>query len=214
MDAEKIICLKNIFFGFKANNIFIRNFDLELLKNEKLGLIGHTGSGKTTILHIIMGLLKPIQGEVIIFEKKRKTEDDFLEVRQKIGLLFQNSDEQLFCPSVIEDIAFGPLNLHYNNREYVKRKVNEIIKKFDLEELKNRYVTDLSYGEKKIVALAGIFAMEPEVLLLDEPTNGLDKEHTKKIIELIKKEVKTCIIVSHNQEFINELCNRKIVLNN
>ena len=174
------IILENVSFSYDSYSVLTEiNFELRL--GEKVGLIGPNGAGKTTLLYIIMGFLKPTSGKVFIFGKERKKEKDFLEVRQKLGLLFQDSDSQLFCPTVKEDIAFGPLNLGKDRNE-VKEIVKSIAKIFNIEHLLERPVYKLSAGEKKIVALATVFAMNPICYLLDEPSSGLDEETKEKLI--------------------------------
>ncbi|HDD43717.1 MAG TPA: ABC transporter ATP-binding protein, partial [Candidatus Desulfofervidus auxilii] len=193
---EKILIkLENISFRYNSFSV-LENISFELKFGEKVGLIGPNGSGKTTLLYIIMGFLKPVSGKVFIFGKERKKNKDFLEVRQKLGLLFQDSDSQLFCPTVKEDIAFGPLNLG-KKREEVKEIVKKIARIFNIEHLLDRPIYKLSEGEKKIVALATVFAMDPVCYLLDEPSSGLDENTRNKLIEFLKNHVKTCLIVSH-----------------
>ena len=188
---EKILIkLENISFRYNSFSV-LENISFELKFGEKVGLIGPNGSGKTTLLYIIMGFLKPVSGKVFIFGKERKKNKDFLEVRQKLGLLFQDSDSQLFCPTVKEDIAFGPLNLGKKRGE-VKEIVKKIARIFNIEHLLNRPIYKLSEGEKKIVALATVFAMDPICYLLDEPSSGLDENTRNKLIEFLKNHVKTC----------------------
>ena len=210
---EKILIkLENISFRYNSFSV-LENISFELKFGEKAGLIGPNGSGKTTLLYIIMGFLKPVSGKVFIFGKERKKNKDFLEVRQKLGLLFQDSDSQLFCPTVKEDIAFGPLNLG-KKREEVKEIVKKIARIFNIEHLLDRPIYKLSEGEKKIVALATVFAMDPVCYLLDEPSSGLDENTRNKLIEFLKNHVKTCLIVSHDREFLKEIVENIYLLKN
>ena len=210
---EKILIkLENISFRYNSFSV-LENISFELKFGEKVGLIGPNGSGKTTLLYIIMGFLKPVSGKVFIFGKERKKNKDFLEVRQKLGLLFQDSDSQLFCPTVKEDIAFGPLNLG-KKREEVKEIVKKIARIFNIEHLLDRPIYKLSEGEKKIVALATVFAMDPICYLLDEPSSGLDENTRNKLIEFLKNHVKTCLIVSHDREFLKEIVENIYLLKN
>ncbi len=210
---EKILIkLENISFRYNSFSV-LENISFELKFGEKVGLIGPNGSGKTTLLYIIMGFLKPVSGKVFIFGKERKKNKDFLEVRQKLGLLFQDSDSQLFCPTVKEDIAFGPLNLGKKRGE-VKEIVKKIARIFNIEHLLNRPIYKLSEGEKKIVALATVFAMDPICYLLDEPSSGLDENTRNKLIEFLKNHVKTCLIVSHDREFLKEIVENIYLLKN
>uniref|UniRef100_A0A7V5K4D9 ABC transporter ATP-binding protein n=1 Tax=Thermodesulfobacterium geofontis TaxID=1295609 RepID=A0A7V5K4D9_9BACT len=207
---KSIITLENISFSYDSYSV-LTDINFELRLGEKVGLIGPNGAGKTTLLYIIMGFLKPNSGSVFIFGKERKGEKDFLEVRQKLGLLFQDSDSQLFCPTVKEDIAFGPLNLGRDRNE-VKEIVKDIAKLFNIEHLLERPVYKLSTGEKKIIALATVFAMNPICYLLDEPSSGLDEETKEKLIYFLKNHVKTCLIVSHDQTFLKETVDKIYLL--
>lgn len=201
-----LIKLVNITFGYNEKPI-IRKLNLELLEGERIGLIGPNGSGKTTLLYIIMGLIKPQEGKVEIFGKLRKSEKDFIEVRQKIGLLFQDSDSQLFCPTVKEDIAFGPLNLG-KKREEVLILVEEICKFLGIKHLLDRPIYKLSGGEKRLVALATVMAMQPVCYLLDEPSTGLDEETKGKVINFLKSHAHTYLVVSHDKEFLKEVADK------
>jgi len=209
---KTLIKLENISFGYNSFSV-LENINFELKSGEKVGLIGPNGSGKTTLLYITMGFLKPVSGKIFIFGKERKRDKDFLEVRQKLGLLFQDSDSQLFCPTVKEDIAFGPLNLG-KKREEVREIVRKIARIFNIEHLLSRPVYKLSGGEKKIVALATVFAMNPVCYLLDEPSSGLDEDTKNKLIEFLKNHVKTCLIVSHDRKFLKETVNKIYILKN
>ncbi len=209
---EPIIKLKNITFSYPERGIIFDDLNLEIYKGDRIGIKGANGSGKTTLLYIICGLLKPQKGEVIIFGKKTEKESDFYEVRKKIGLLFQDSDDQLFSPTVEEDIAFGPLNLRMEKGK-VRNVVEKTIKELGIEHLRNRFSSTLSYGEKRLVAIATIFSMEPEILLLDEPTTGLDEETTERIKKiLLSYDHLTLFIVSHEFSFIKEICNKIYLL--
>ena len=205
-----VILLKNLYFGYNSYPV-LENVSFKLTFGEKIGLIGPNGAGKTTLLYLIMGFLKPVSGKIFILGKERKKEEDFIEVRQKIGLLFQDSDSQLFCPTVKEDIAFGPLNLG-KKREEVKEIVKNIAKMFDIEHLLERPIYKLSGGEKKIVSLATVFAMNPVCYLLDEPSSGLDEKTRDKLIDFLQNYVDTCLIVSHDKEFLKKTVDKIYIL--
>lgn len=206
------IKLENISFSYNSYPV-LENISFELNLGEKVGLIGPNGSGKTTLLFLIMGFLKPLSGKIFVLGKERKKEKDFLEVRQKVGLLFQDSDSQLFCPTVKEDIAFGPLNLGKDRKE-VREIVEKIASLFNIKHLLERPIYKLSGGEKRIVALATVFAMDPICYLLDEPSSGLDEETKRKLINFLNDHVKTCLIVSHDKEFLKETVDKIYILKN
>ncbi|NPA40251.1 MAG: ABC transporter ATP-binding protein [Thermodesulfobacteria bacterium] len=208
--VQELISLKNIHFGYNQTKVF-ENLNFTLKKGEKVALIGPNGAGKTTLLYLIMGFLKPSQGDIIIFGKPRKKDKDFIEVRQRIGLLFQDSDSQLFCPTVKEDIAFGPLNQGKSRKEVLKI-VKEIAELFNITHLLDRPIYKLSGGEKRMVALAGVFAMNPECYLLDEPSTGLDQKTTEKLVWFLKKNVETFLVVSHDIEFLKKIAHRFYLL--
>ncbi|ACI21869.1 MULTISPECIES: energy-coupling factor ABC transporter ATP-binding protein [Thermodesulfovibrio] len=205
-----IIKLRNISFSYDRR-IVLNSLNLDVYEGDKIGLIGPNGSGKTTLLHIIMGLLKPQSGTIEIFGKIRNKEKDFIEVRQKIGFLFQDSDSQLFCPTVKEDIAFGPLNLGKTKKEAMEI-VRDTCNILGLKDFEDRVTFKLSGGEKKLVALATIIAMKPICYLLDEPSSGLDENTTEKLLSYLKHNTKTYLIVSHDRDFITKATDKVYTL--
>ncbi|HQA03382.1 MAG TPA: ABC transporter ATP-binding protein [Thermodesulfovibrio thiophilus] len=207
---KPIIKLRNISFHYDSIEV-LKNLNLEVYEGDRIGLIGPNGSGKTTLLYIIMGLLKPTSGTVEIFGKPRHTEKDFIEIRQNIGLLFQDSDSQLFCPTVKEDIAFGPLNLG-KTREEAFKIVNETCELLGLKGFEDRITYKLSGGEKKLVAFATVMAMNPICYLLDEPSSGLDEETTERLLNYLRNNAQTYLLVSHDKDFINKATDKIFVL--
>ena len=196
-----LINLKHISFSYPSGKPVLENLCFQLHDGEKVGLIGPNGSGKTTLFHIIMGLMKPNSGNIEIFGREIKEENDFRSVRQKIGLLFQDADDQLFSPTVLEDVAFGPLNQGKSVKE-AKDIAGQTLSSLGLEGFENRITHKLSGGEKKLVSLATVLAMKPKVLLLDEPTTGLDTETTERIINILNEIDISYIFISHNIDFI------------
>lgn len=197
-----IIELNEVTFGYSPRAAVFHRLSFTMRKGDKIGLVGANGTGKTTLFHLIMGLHKPFSGDVQIFGKRRNAEIDFREVRERIGLLFQDADDQLFCPSVAEDIAFGPLNLRKTHEE-TQRIVQETLAIVGLRGYGNRVPYRLSAGEKKLVALATVLAMKPEVLLLDEPTSGLDEGKTDMIVDFLKKNNQlSYFIISHDRHLL------------
>ena len=154
-----------------------------------------------------MGLLRPTSGRIEIFGKEVRDEKDFHPVRQKIGLLFQDADDQLFSPTVLEDVAFGPLNQGKSVKE-AKDIARKTLASLGLEGFENRVTYRLSGGEKKLVSLATVLAMNPRVLLLDEPTTGLDSDTTERIINILKNIDISYIFISHNLDFISQTTDR------
>lgn len=186
----------------------LKNINLHIDKGARVGLIGLNGSGKTTLMKSIVGIVKPSSGSLRVadIEVKKKT---LKAVRQKVGYIFQDADDQLFMPTVYEDIAFGLKGL---SPEAIEQKVMAQIAFFNLEALKDRPPFLLSGGEKKRVSIAGIMVMNPDLILLDEPTEGLDVRSKKKVIEMIKAMDQTLLICSHDYELIKVLCDEVVVL--
>ncbi len=204
LNRKPLLELSNICFSYESGRKIINNLDFSLLEKEKVGIIGSTGCGKSTLLYLMMGLLTVSKGEISIFGKLMKGEKDFASVRTQIGFLFQNSDDQLFSPTVIDDIAFGPLNQGKTYDE-AKNIAHELLEKLDIVGLKHRITHRLSGGEKKLVALATALAMEPKFLLLDEPLTGLDPYAKRKIIKLIGDLSLPMIIISHDWDFLEQV---------
>lgn len=201
-----MIRLKNVGFSYGDKQI-LKGLNLEIDVADRCGLFGTNGCGKTTLCHIIMGLLIAQSGSVEIFGKQMKSESDFAGIRGRIGFLFQDSDDQLFCPTVIEDVAFGPLNLGYTP-EQAKKIVRRTLKSLRLEGFEDRVTYKLSGGEKRLVSLATVLAMEPEFLILDEPTNGLDETTTERLTEILTQSSLGYMIISHDREFMEKTTNR------
>lgn len=199
-----MIELKDISFKYPNGRKVFENLNFHIHKGERIGIIGPNGSGKTTLLHLIVGLIKPSGGEILMFGKLRKVEKDFHDVRKRVGLLFQDPEDQLFCPTVAEDVAFGPLNLRIPKDE-VHRIVKQTLGELGLAGFEDRITYNLSGGEKKLVSLATLFSMNPEALLLDEPTAGLDEEATKKIEDILLHKAHTYIVVSHQREVLEKI---------
>lgn len=185
--------------------------DLTLHAGERLALVGANGAGKTTLLRTLIGLEKAQAGDVIAFGTACRRESDFRPVRARAGFLFQDADDQLFCPTVIDDVAFGPLNLGLSLRDATAR-AQAVLAQLHLSALATRVTHRLSGGEKRLVALAGVLAMEPEVLLLDEPTNALDEAHYRRLLDILAGLPQAMIIVSHDRWFLNRLSSRVVAL--
>jgi cobalt/nickel transport system ATP-binding protein len=206
-----LISLRGVCFGYDADHPVLRGVDLQLADGERIGLTGSNGSGKTTLLHLIVGLLKPTAGEVEAFGKVRRREADFVEVRQRAGLLFQDPEDQLFCPTVAEDVAFGPLNLGMP-RDEVEERVVRTLDELGLAGYEERITYKLSGGEMRLVSLAAVLAMEPDALLLDEPTDGLDDEHTERLLAILDALPQAAIIASHDRDLLRATTSREVHL--
>jgi cobalt/nickel transport system ATP-binding protein len=208
---HNFVCLEGVSFSYPPNRIVLSDCDLLLNRSERIGLTGSNGSGKSTLLGLIVGLLRPTAGRVEIFGKVRSRENDFHEVRQRVGLLFQDSENQLFCPTVAEDVAFGPLNLG-KPREEVRCIVAETLDALGLGGYEDRITYKLSGGEKRLVALATVLAMEPEVLLLDEPTSGLDDDAVKRLMGVLSRLPHAMVIATHDERLLGHLATKRLKL--
>lgn len=208
--SDPLVTLERVTFRYGERTV-LDQCDLAISPAERIGLVGANGSGKTTLLGLIVGLRRPALGRVIVFGKPREREADFRAVRGRVGLLFQDSDDQLFCPTVAEDVAFGPFNLGKSRRE-VEEIVARTLAELGLEGYAHRVTYKLSGGEKRLVALATVLAMEPEVLLLDEPTAGLDETAAERVTGILAGLPHAMLIVSHDHPFLARIAGRTLCL--
>jgi energy-coupling factor transport system ATP-binding protein len=217
-----IIQIKELNFVYNPGTPFekkaLDDINLTIEEGEFIGLIGHTGSGKSTLVQHLNGLIKPTSGEIIIDGESLSDKNTKMRsIRQKVGLVFQYPEHQLFEETIYKDIAFGPKNLGLSQEEVDERvRYAMDLVGLDFEELKERSPFELSGGQKRRVAIAGVVAMKPKVLVLDEPTAGLDPKGRDDILEeirnLYEKENITIILVSHSMEDIARLVNRIFVM--
>lgn len=206
MTTAPLIELQQVSFSYaNSRHDLLDQVDVLLENGQKVGLIGPNGSGKTTLLHLIMGLHLPTGGRLLFKGTELSTKEDFQELRKSVGLVFQDADDQLFSPTVIEDVAFGPLNLGYSAEEALEIS-RMTLADLGLLELSDRVTHQLSGGEKKLVSLATILSMQPEAMLLDEPTNNLDPETRARLITIVNHLDIACMIVSHDWDFLAETC--------
>jgi len=207
---NEILKISNLFFQYPCGRKVLENLNETIFSGERVGIVGPNGAGKTTLFLAIAGIKKPGRGEIILFNKAVKKG----EFRPELGMVFQNQDDQLFCPSVFEDIAFGPKNMGLSD-EKVEEKVNKSLEILGIKSLETRPPHQLSGGEKRLVALAGVLAMEPRLVIYDEPTSNLDLRYRRKFINFLKEtQQDAMLIASHDLEFILETCNRVIILDN
>jgi len=202
--------LRRVHFGFAGREV-LRGVDFALYPGERVALIGPNGAGKTTLLHLIVGLRRPRAGQILIFGEERRVEADFVPVRPRVGLMFQDSDDQLFCPTVLEDVAFGPLNLGRSPAE-ARADAERTLEVLGLGGFAERITHRLSSGEKRLVALATVLAMRPDVLLLDEPTNGLDEGSQGRLLKHLEGLEQAMLIVSHDRRLLAGITTRAVSL--
>ncbi|WP_426415082.1 energy-coupling factor ABC transporter ATP-binding protein [Aestuariirhabdus sp. LZHN29] len=208
--SDALVRLHDVSFGY-GNRAVLERVNLEVRATERVALVGDNGAGKTSLLQLIVGLHQPSGGEITAFGRSRRSESDFREVRANAGLLFQDSDDQLFCPTVLEDVAFGPLNLGRSEAE-AAMMAERTLAQLGLEKLSDRITHKLSGGEKRMVALAGVLAMEPQLLLMDEPTNGLDAKAEQRLLEHLEQLPLAMLFVSHDRRVVERLATRAVML--
>jgi len=204
MGHDTLIQLRNVSFSYRPGKPVLNGLSLTLKQSDRIGLVGGNGAGKTTLLHLIVGLLKPDTGEIRAFGLARRTENDFHDVRGRVGLLFQDPEDQLFCPTVREDIAFGPLNLG-KSHDQAMAVVSDTLEQLGLTGYEDRVTHRLSFGEKRLISIAGVLAMRPELLLLDEPTASLDEKWRERVTETLNRLNTPMLVVSHDLDFLRRL---------
>jgi len=214
--SEVHLSTKNLSYTYPDGTHALKNINMEIYKGQKVAIMGPNGAGKSTLFSHFNGLTEPTSGHIEIDGKAIKYDrDTLLEVRQKVGIVFQDPNDQLFAPTVKEDVAFGPMNLGLDYEE-VERHVDEALTMVGMEQYKDKTPHHLSGGQQKRVAIAGIIAMRPEIMILDEPTAGLDPEGVEKVLNILdnlNNEGMSIVISSHDIEMVNEFAEKIFVLN-
>jgi len=213
--SQNAVELKNVRYVYPDGLIALDDVNLEIKKREKVAIIGPNGAGKSTLLMNMVGIIKPSQGEINILGTALNDKNIY-EIRRKVGLTFQNPDDQLFCSTVFEDVAFGPTTQGLTEEE-VTLRTKEALKQVGLEGYENRQPHHLSEGEKKKVAIATVLSMHPRVLIIDEPTANLDPKSREELIELInnlsREQEFTLIVATHDVEAVSQISDRIFILN-
>ncbi len=204
------ISVQDVRFAFPGGGPVLDGVSFEIGHGESVAVVGANGAGKTTLLKHLNGILLPERGHVAVGDVKVGP-GTLAHVRQAVGTVFQDPDDQLFMPSVFEDVAFGPLNFGMEAQDCASR-VQSCLEEVGAWHLRERAPHQLSGGEKRRVAIAAVLAMSPGILLLDEPSTGLDPKGRRQIIELLKGFSHSKIIVSHDLELVRDLCPRTIIL--
>ena len=208
---DGLIRLEAIRFSYADARPVLDGAALSVGPGERVGLLGANGSGKTTLLHLIVGLIRPQGGEIRAFGRPRRTEADFVEVRRHAGLLFQDPEDQLFCPTVLEDVTFGPMNLGAGGDE-AAAIAGEVLASLGLGGYEQRVTYRLSGGEKRLVSLAAVLAMRPQLLLLDEPTANLDARATRRLVDALDERDEAMLLVTHDLHTLRRLAGRTVLL--
>lgn len=208
--SHHIVKFENVVYKYPDGTPALKGVSFLITHGESVGIVGANGSGKTTLLMHLNGYLLPSSGTInigdIVLNKKTRQE-----VRKKVGLVFQNPDDQLFMPTVFEDVAFGPINLGYDEKT-VEEKVKNALKIVNCLDLINKPSHHLSGGQKRSIAIATVISMDPDILAMDEPSSNLDPKSRRALINLLKSFHHTRIIASHDLDLILDVCERCIVI--
>lgn len=205
-----MIRFQNVSFEYEHGTRVIDNMSFTIGDGEAVGLIGANGAGKSTIMKLLLGLVSG-EGKILV-DDIEVSSSNLGKVREKLGFVLQNSDNQMFMPTVYEDMMFAPLN-YMVSREDAEKRVDEVLDRLGLQYLKHKYNHKISGGEKRMAAIATILAMEPEAILMDEPTSALDPYNRRVVINTIRDLSQTKIITSHDLDMIMDTCDRVILIN-
>ena len=204
-----MIEFKNVSFSYEKEHPVLKNMSFSIEKGEAVGLIGANGAGKSSMLKVLLGLL-PHEGEILVNDIPL-CKQNLAQIRRVLGFVLQNSDNQMFMPTVYDDMMFGLLN-YGMNKEDAERRVDAVLEQLGLTQLKNKYNHKISGGEKRMAAIATVLAMEPEVIIMDEPSVSLDPYNRRAVINVINSLTQTKIIASHDLDMIMETCRRVILI--
>jgi cobalt/nickel transport system ATP-binding protein len=200
----------HVCFSYPDGHRALDNISFKIIHGEAVGIVGANGAGKSTLLNLLLGIDMPSSGEINVGDIPM-TKKTLPLIRQRMGLVFQNPDDQLFMNRVYDDVAFGPRSMKLEENE-VERRVKAAMETTDIWQLKDKAPYKLSGGEKKRAAIAAVLSMEPDILVMDEPTAELDPRGRRRIINLLNGFTHTRIITSHDMDLIWDLCQRTIVL--
>ena len=212
---ESHLSVKNLSYTYPDGTRALKNVNMEIFKGEKVAIMGPNGAGKSTLFSHFNGLTEPTSGYLELDGKKMEYDKKtLLEIRQKVGIVFQDPNDQLFAPTVKEDVAFGPMNLGLDYEE-VEKRVDEALELVGMKKFRDKTPHHLSGGQQKRVAIAGIIAMRPEIMILDEPTAGLDPQGVDQVLAILNnlnKEGMSIVISSHDIEMVNGFAEKIFVL--
>ena len=211
--SDSIVEVKDVYFSYPSGVKAILGVTLNICKGERVALLGPNGSGKSTLILLMAGLLAPQKGAISVFGENVASKE-FPKQRRRIGVVFQDPDDQLFTQSVIEDIEYGPKNLGLSETE-IKQRSDEVLKIIGINHLKDRPPHRLSFGEKKKASLATALVLKPELLILDEPTANLDLISRRGLIEMLNelnKDGATVLVSTHDVEALPELADKVVVI--
>ncbi|NBR94494.1 MAG: ABC transporter ATP-binding protein [Actinobacteria bacterium] len=213
MTLPPSLLISNLAFAYPDGNQALYGVNLRVEKGERIALLGPNGAGKTTLVMHMNGIHSAVQGEVHIAGEKVDTtnKESLQRIRSRVGIVFQDPDDQLFMPTVAEDIAFGPYNMGKRGAE-LDAIVDEALSLVGMSEFKDRPPHHLSFGQRRRVAVATVLAMKPEILVMDEPSSNLDPASRRELAEIIRSLDVTVVMVTHDLPYAYELCERSVIL--
>jgi cobalt/nickel transport system ATP-binding protein len=206
------VVIRNLRFTYPEGHTAIHNVSLTVARGETVAIIGPNGAGKSTLLHHIIGLLRQESGTIRVAGYDVVPEQ-YQAVRRRVGYVFQDPDDQLFSPSLAEDVAFGPMYLGISDEE-IGDRVDRALQAVGLESLGDRAPHRLSEGEKRLAALATVLSYDPDIFVLDEPTANLDPKNRRRLLELLRNAGRTLLVATHDLDLAWELCERSVLLRN
>ena len=209
MNNDTIINIRDLTYAYPDGTTALDGITMSIGRGESVGLVGPNGAGKTTLLLHLNGILSG-KGSLLI-QDSEVTRENLPEIRSMVGIVFQDPDDQLFMPTVFDDVAFGPINMGLGEKD-VRQRVREALELVELPDAKERFTHHLSFGEKKRVSIATVLAMRPGIMALDEPTSNLDPHARRELMKFLNGLSITKIIAGHDLDFILETCRRIIIL--
>ena len=211
--SEKSLEISGLAYAYPDGNQALYGVNLAINQGERVALLGPNGAGKTTLVLHLNGIIPTMQGQVRVAGEvvDSKNAESIKSVRHKVGIVFQDPDDQLFMPTVGQDVAFGPYNAGLRGLE-LERAVNEALERVGMSEFIDRPPHHLSFGQRRRVAVATVLAMKPEILVMDEPSSNLDPAARRELAEIITSLNITLLMVTHDLPFANELCQRAVIL--
>ena len=209
---QEYLSVNNISFEYPDGFQALENINLSLSKGERLAVLGPNGAGKTTLILHLNGILGDLNGQITL-NNNSFSEENISKIRKSVGLVFQDPDDQLFMPTVLEDVMFGPKNFGFSD-ELVKKNSMKALEQVKMLQFIDKPPHHLSFGQKRKVAIASVLASEPELLVLDEPSSNLDPASRRELIDILKNLDVSIILVTHDLPMALEICNRSVILNN
>ncbi|HYN36786.1 MAG TPA: ABC transporter ATP-binding protein [Actinomycetota bacterium] len=202
--------VQGLHYAYPDGHFALNGIDLDIVAGERVAVLGPNGAGKTTLALHLNGVLEPQTGRVEVGELE-VVKENLKEIRRRVGIVFQDPDDQLFMPSVYEDVAFGPANLGFSGEE-LKERVMQSLSAVGMEAFHDRPPHHLSFGQRRRVAVATVLSMDPEIVVLDEPTSNLDPASRRELAEILEKLDPTIVMITHDLPYAMELCPRSTIM--